>query len=161
MHEPSQLAEYRRKIELISPLFYLSKHVVQSLVIICCQIRCNSFAVKQATSVSAETLVVSRTSIHLGQAVYLTASKINHDCDPNALVIFGSNDDPCQLQVQCIKQKIDSGNEVTISYGPLATKHTTKERKEKLRRDYFFDCGCSSCIDERYRGMGSSLKLCR
>lgn len=111
---------------------------------------------KQAASVSDESLVVSRRSIHLGQAVYLTASKFNHDCDPSALVVFGSNDDPCQLQVQCIKQKIDSGKEVTISYGPLATKHTTKERSEKLRQDYFFDCGCKSCKDERYY---SEIKL--
>lgn len=158
MHEPSQLEEYRRKIEVISPLFYLSEHAIESLVIICCQIRCNSFAVKQATSVAAESLVVSRTSIHLGQAVYLTAGKFNHDCDPGALVIFGSDDDPCQLQVQCIKQKIDSGNEITISYGPLATKHTTKERREKLLQDYFFDCNCSSCIDESGETLESIYK---
>lgn len=117
------------------------------LVEILSQIKCNSFAVKQAASVAVDSsFVVSRESIHLGQAVYLSASRFNHSCDPTAIALFGT--DPCQIQVQMIKP-VNAGDEVNISYGPLATKHLKKERQQKLYDDYFFTCECVSCNDTR------------
>ncbi|KAG2234906.1 hypothetical protein BDF21DRAFT_417664 [Thamnidium elegans] len=147
------------KIDKIASLFYLSEDTIDSLICILSQIRCNSFAIKQAASVAVDSsYVVSRESIHLGQAVYLTASRFNHDCDPTALVIFGSDGNPCQLQVQVTKGAIVKGQSVTISYGPLATKHAKEERKKKLKEDYFFNCQCSSCVGNREESPNSIYK---
>lgn len=139
-----------KKIAKISSVFYLEDNAIFSLLQIFNQIKCNSFAIKQAASIPVDSsFVVSRESIHLGRAVYLSASKFNHSCDPSALVVFGDSDNPCQLQVQSTKGSVYSGQEITISYGPLATKHTTRERKAKLKSDYYFDCECDACHKPR------------
>lgn len=136
-------------VKTLASLFYLEDYAMDGIADILSQIKCNSFAIKQAASIAVDSsLVVSRESIHLGQAVYLSASRFNHSCDPNALALFGSDGNPCQLQVQMIKA-VNAGQEVTISYGPLATKHTKNDRKKKLKDDYYFDCQCISCQDTR------------
>ena len=150
LHSESLVKEYKSKLKGLSKLFYLSDHALKSLTIILAQIRCNVFAVKQAESVPVNSsLVVSRESVQLGQAVYLVASKFNHSCDPNTVVTFGG-ENPCQLQVQCTKGKLVANQETTISYGPLASKHKLEERQAKLKNHYFFDCNCGSCCVARY-----------
>ncbi|KAI9480800.1 MAG: hypothetical protein EXX96DRAFT_522155 [Benjaminiella poitrasii] len=143
--EKSQLEKYQKKFENIASLFYLTKHTIDSLVTIFLQIKYNTFSIKAAESVPVESsFVVSREFIQLGRAIYLSASRLNHDCNPNSLISFGDHDHPCQLKVQCV-QSIKEGQEITISYGPLATKHDTKERLKTLKDNYMFDCQCSSC----------------
>ncbi|KAI8365772.1 hypothetical protein BD560DRAFT_401665 [Blakeslea trispora] len=150
LHGKNTLADYREKFNMLSNIFHLSSSIVDTLVTIFCQIRCNTFAVKQARNkqVGAD-LVVEREHIILGRAVYLMASKLNHDCDPNSIVSFGNGDiNLCQMQVRCSKKQIDPKQEITISYGPLASVHSQDERQKKLKQDYFFDCRCSSCEDK-------------
>ncbi|KAI8080114.1 uncharacterized protein B0P05DRAFT_77265 [Gilbertella persicaria] len=146
-HNPAQLEEYQAKFRSMASLFYLSLSEVQCLVEILCQIRCNTFAVKTAKSNAIDSdRVVSRECVTLGRAIYLSASKLNHDCDPNALASFGNRyENPCQLKVRCIKSQLKPGQEVTISYGPLASVHERKERQKKLKNQYFFDCECQAC----------------
>ena len=145
MHE-----EAEAKVAKISSIFYIEFEGVFSLITILNQIKHNSFAIRQAASIPVNSaFVVSREAIHLGRAVYLNASKLNHSCDPNALVVFGDSYNPCQLQIQSTKGKIYIGQEITISYGPLATKQPTEERKLKLKQDYSFDCECDACDKPR------------
>lgn len=143
------MTQLNDELELLGNLFFLEDKDMSILAEILSQIKCNAFAIKQAASVAVDSsFVVSRESIHLGQAVYLSASRFNHSCDPSALALFGSDGDPCQIQVQMIKS-VKAGEEVNISYGPLATKHTKKERQQKLLDNYFFVCECASCTDTR------------
>jgi hypothetical protein len=146
----SQRQSYRQKFDSIATLFYLSNYTLDCLVTILLQIKCNAFAIKSATNRSVGSdLVVSRDFITTGRAVYQLASRLNHDCNPNALVSFGESEQrPCQIRVQCVNGPIASGQEVTISYGPLATAHSRDERKKKLKESYFFDCECSACSSQ-------------
>jgi hypothetical protein len=146
----SQLQSYRQKFDNIASLFYLSNYTIDCLVTILLQIKCNAFAIKSATNRSVGSdLVVSRDFITAGRAIYQAASRLNHDCSPNALVSFGESDQhPCQIRVQCVNGPIASGQEVTISYGPLATAHSRDERKKKLIDGYFFECQCSACSNQ-------------
>lgn len=127
----------------------LTDHAIDCIIIIIFQIKCNAFAVKTAQSVSVDTsFVVSREFLTLGRAIYLSASKVNHDCDPNAIVSFGDGgNNPCQLKIQCVKGPIEKGSEVTISYGPLASVHSKEDRLKKLKEGYQFECKCSTCKD--------------
>jgi hypothetical protein len=153
------VTDYKQKISQISSLFYMPEFVIESLICILSQIRCNTFAIKEGVSVQVDSsLVVSRESVHLGQAIYLSASRFNHACDPNALVNFGGDDNPCQLTVQNVKGNIGVGEEVTISYGPLATKHSKEERQKELKEKYFFDCQCNSCQETKEDGPNSIYK---
>ncbi|KAI8372036.1 hypothetical protein EDC96DRAFT_439369 [Choanephora cucurbitarum] len=148
LHSDSTLAEYYNKFSVISNLFYLSPSHVDTLVTILCQIRCNTFAVKQARNKQVDAdLVVAREHVVLGRAIYLMASKLNHDCDPNAIVSFGDTS-PCQMQVRCSKKQIAPKQEITISYGPLASIHSQEDRQKKLEQTYFFKCNCSSCTNK-------------
>lgn len=125
----------------------MTDHVIDCIITIIFQIKCNSFAVKTAESVSVNaSFIVSREFLTLGRAVYLSASKLNHDCNPNSIVSFGDGGaKPCQLKIQCVNGPIEKGNEVTISYGPLASVHGRDDRLNKLKECYQFDCKCSSC----------------
>lgn len=125
-------------------MFHLTEGVIESMVIIMAQIRCNTFAVKQF--VTSKTLEIEeRETVTLGRAIYLTASKFNHSCNPNALVLFGTNNIGSHLKVHFIGDEAKKNTEINISYGPISTRHSKKQRKKKLKDEYFFDCNCSSC----------------
>ncbi|KAG2208870.1 hypothetical protein INT47_011010 [Mucor saturninus] len=159
--DPNKTTPLHDELKLLGTLFFLKD--MSMLVEILSQIKCNAFAIKQAASVAVDSsLVVSRESIHLGQAVYLSASRFNHSCDPSSLAVFGSDGHPCQIQVQMIKP-VKPGEEVNISYGPLATKHSRKDRQQKLLDDYFFTCECVSCKDTSKITVDSKYKcqICR
>lgn len=154
--------DYREKISPISALFHLSNHIIESIISIFSQIRCNTFAIKEEVSRQVDsTFVVSRESVHLGQAIYLSASRFNHACDPTALVMFGANDSPCQMMVQNVKGNIGAGQEMTISYGPLAAKQSKEERQKILKEKYLFDCQCSACQDTKEEDGPNSVYKCQ
>ncbi|CEP18242.1 hypothetical protein [Parasitella parasitica] len=138
----SLVKDYREKLAKVAAIFYLTDHVIDCIVTIIFQIKCNAFAVKTAESVPVDaSFVVSREFLTLGRAVYLSASKLNHDCSPNAIISFGDGGaNPCQLKVQCVKGPVEKGNEITISYGPLASVHAREDRLKKLKEGYQFDC---------------------
>ncbi|KAI7904998.1 uncharacterized protein BX663DRAFT_501302 [Cokeromyces recurvatus] len=144
----NQLKEYQKRFENLASLFFLSKHSVDSLITILLQIKYNTFSIKTTESVLVESSsVISREFIQLGRAIYLSASRLNHNCNPNALISFSDYNHPCQLKVQSV-QTMERGQEITISYGPLATKHNRQERLKTLKDNYLFDCQCSNCHKE-------------
>lgn len=128
---------YNSQIERVCcRLFYMSSpYFEKTLTRTLGQIRCNSFAVKQADG-----------GIR-GKAVYLTGSMINHACDPNALVFFDDHDNSIQIRT-C--RLINKGEGIFISYGPLASREpSTSKRKQKLKERYFFDCQCDACQQQQ------------
>ncbi|KAG1640166.1 hypothetical protein G6F44_007106 [Rhizopus delemar] len=145
-YKPEDLEEYRKKIgnNELSKVFHLTEGVIESMVVIMAQIRCNTFAVKQFV-ISKTLEIEERETITLGRAIYLTASKFNHSCNPNALVLFGTNNVGSHLKVHFIGDEAKKNAEINISYGPVSTRHSKKQRKKKLKDEYFFDCNCSSC----------------
>ncbi|KAI8976026.1 hypothetical protein BDB01DRAFT_728387 [Pilobolus umbonatus] len=145
MHNDLQIQEYKDRIGILTHAFHLSSSDIDTLINIQAQIRCNSFAVKQSQLNNATSnVLVSHEYVNRGRAVYLKASLINHSCSPNAIALFGDHDNPTTVSIKTI-DPILLNEEVCISYGPLATQHARKERKEKLQNNYFFDCSCSAC----------------
>ena len=147
--EASLVKEYRDKLAKVASMLDLTDSAIDNIITIIFQIKCNAFAVKAAQSVDVDaTFVVSREFLTLGRAIYLSASKVNHSCDPNAIVSFGDGaTNLCQLKIQCVKGPIEKGTEITISYGPLASVHSKEDRLKKLKEGYQFECKCSACKD--------------
>jgi len=83
------------------------------------------------------------------------ASMINHNCDPNARIVF-IDDNPPRIKVKS-KRTIRKGEEISISYCPPML--NTRERREKLLKSKFFRCDCSRCQDfsEKRTHLGSLL----
>ncbi|KAL7310672.1 hypothetical protein PS15m_010143 [Mucor circinelloides] len=155
--------DYREKLTKVASMLNLTDHAIDCIITIIFQIKCNAFAVKTAQSVSVDaSFVVSREFLTLGRAIYLSASKVNHDCDPNAIVSFGDGgNNPCQLKIQCVKGPIEKGSEVTISYGPLASVHSKEDRLKKLKEGYQFECKCSACKDTSNKKSHESIYKCQ
>uniref|UniRef100_T1IMZ4 MYND-type domain-containing protein n=1 Tax=Strigamia maritima TaxID=126957 RepID=T1IMZ4_STRMM len=78
----------------------------------------------------------------LGKGLYLGASILDHSCQPNASFVF---DGPTLLltATEDIPQ-LDASN-VFISY--VGTLASTKERQDRLKQIYYFDCTCIKCQD--------------
>ncbi|KAL9539869.1 hypothetical protein MBANPS3_010020 [Mucor bainieri] len=157
------IKDYRDKLAQVAPILDLTDSAIDNIITILFQIKCNAFAVKTAQSVDvAATFVVSREFLTLGRAIYYSASKVNHACDPNALVSFGDGaKNPCQLKIQCVKGPIEKGNEITISYGPLASVHSKEDRLKKLKEGYQFDCKCGACKDASNKKSPESIYKCQ
>ncbi|KAG6293351.1 hypothetical protein E4U09_003030 [Claviceps aff. purpurea] len=74
------------------------------------------------------------------EAVFLEASRINHDCDNNALHEWNARIK--QHTVHTIRD-IDAGEEITISYVELLEKR--ESRQKTLRELFGFTCSCRLC----------------
>lgn len=75
--------------------------------------------------------------------VFLTASRLNHCCDPN--LSYSTHMKPGFIVCTAAKD-IKKGDELTISYNPYGTRH---DRREWLRTDYDIACRCSVCRPQR------------
>jgi SET domain len=75
--------------------------------------------------------------------LFLTMSRVNHDCLGNAEHCFLENRDMKTI-IAC--RAIACGEEVSISYVDLHSKYAVG-RKEHLLQDYKFNCNCSVCTD--------------
>ena len=83
------------------------------------------------------------------QAIYPSASLLNHSCVPNA-VRFDDGDrqnaaEPTVMTFRALTD-LQIGAEVFISYFALNT--DVQERTTRLHNDYGFSCGCSRCALE-------------
>ncbi|KAI9025847.1 hypothetical protein CLU79DRAFT_66917 [Phycomyces nitens] len=144
-HSQTQVSEYRAKAKEMASFFYLSDHAIDSLVVIQAQIRCNSFSIQHTASTISSSLV-SQMSDSLGRGVYLSASRLNHACSPNAIVTFGQENTPSLLVVRATETVTSARQNVSISYGPMAAKHSLEERRSLLSDHYFFECQCKACL---------------
>ena len=84
-----------------------------------------------------------------GTAMYYTACKMNHSCDPNVIVLYKGRGwgQKYPLTAYCIAFKdIHEGEELTISY--IETSEPLEKRQEALT-NYGFVCACSKCTNEK------------
>ena len=79
-----------------------------------------------------------------GARIYDTISRINHSCDPNAVVMAHD-----EQQRVVAAAPIAPGDEITISYLGIWLYADAVTRIEHLRRTKHFSCHCRRCTDER------------
>ncbi|KAF5241669.1 hypothetical protein FAUST_3743 [Fusarium austroamericanum] len=73
-------------------------------------------------------------------AVFLTTSRINHSCKPNAQNRW--NQDLGKVTIHAVED-IEQGQEITITY--LGNPEVYEERQKKLKNAFGFDCCCRLC----------------
>ncbi|ORX51962.1 hypothetical protein DM01DRAFT_1336949 [Hesseltinella vesiculosa] len=104
------------------------------------KIHCNNFGIHhtlhrpgaQATSKYVDIGV-------LGIGVYPSASKLNHSCVPNALASFSGK----EIIIRVVRP-VSPGEQLYVSYGPLAANSLKAKRAEALSI-YSFTCQCPGC----------------
>ncbi|GAQ78424.1 Tetratricopeptide repeat like superfamily protein [Klebsormidium nitens] len=82
--------------------------------------------------------------VQLGQALYPTASLLNHSCDPSAAVSFAGD----RVCVRAVK-RLQPGEELTLSYGPQKGETRTADRRKWLWERYAFVCNCGACAGDQ------------
>jgi len=110
----------------------------------------NGYGVAAANSHSApQSSVDTRGPSELrGTALYASASRINHECLPNA-ARYDAFDAPgagnTTLRFRSL-HALPAGEEVTQSYFPLTW--TYEERQQRCKEHYGFECRCPRCCEE-------------
>ncbi|XP_043918041.1 histone-lysine N-methyltransferase SMYD1 isoform X2 [Protopterus annectens] len=92
-------------------------------------INCNGFTLSDQRGLQA-----------VGVAIFPTLCLVNHDCWPNCTVIFNHG----KIEVRSVG-KINPGEELTVSY--IDFLNLSKDRKQLLQQQYYFDCTCKHCTD--------------
>ncbi|CAM4648661.1 unnamed protein product [Leuciscus chuanchicus] len=77
----------------------------------------------------------------LGVGLYPSMSLLNHDCQPNCVMIFEGK----RLTLRAVKV-IRPCEELTISYTDVLA--PSKERRSRLQEQYHFLCQCARCTTE-------------
>ncbi|KAJ6635211.1 Histone-lysine N-trimethyltransferase SMYD5 [Pseudolycoriella hygida] len=81
-----------------------------------------------------------------GSALYVTQSKINHSCVPNAVITFPSSDHTLSLLAL---DDIKCGDEITISYlDDCSVGRSRHSRQKDLMENYLFVCRCPKCEEQ-------------
>lgn len=111
------------------------------------QLQCNAQAVTviQQTG-SEESIIADSRQVRLATALFPVISLLNHSCSPNTSVSFINT-----VASVRASQKIGKGQEILHCYGPHESRMTIAERQQKLRSQYFFDCTCPACQNEKHR----------
>lgn len=78
----------------------------------------------------------------IGAAFDTTAAMVNHDCDPNTVMVF----DGRQLSIRALVE-LREGEEITISY--IDSSMPRERRRDELEGKYFFKCQCRRCAGQR------------
>ena len=87
--------------------------------------------------------VAESVPLEIGAGIYATLSLFNHSCDPTVNRNFYSD----QCVVRAIKT-IKEGAEVSDNYGAVYAVQTKAVRQEKLKWQYYFECGCHPCAKD-------------
>lgn len=77
-----------------------------------------------------------------GTAIFSICCSLNHDCEPNAELVFAEDDNRASVVAL---RKIMPGEEITLNY--LEPKLSLDERRAELL-DYGFVCRCNRCRQE-------------
>lgn len=81
-----------------------------------------------------------------GSGLYLTQSKINHSCNPNAEIRFPFSNNV--LQVVALRD-ISENEEICISYLDECQLNRSRHSRQKyLEENYLFSCECEKCQEE-------------
>ncbi|GAB2278029.1 hypothetical protein Dimus_012728 [Dionaea muscipula] len=107
------------------------------------RVRINAFRI-ELLGVSAENLVSSAAALldaeaAVGNAVYILPSFYNHDCDPNAHILWIDNVD-AKLKALC---NIEEGEELRICY--IDASMDRYARQSLLLNGFGFKCSCDRC----------------
>jgi len=79
--------------------------------------------------------------VFIGGAMYPTLALLNHSCNPSVMRYFA----PGGVVVVRTVRSLQPGEEVSETYGPLWTREERDARRQRLRGQYWFDCGCEAC----------------
>ncbi|KAM4744920.1 histone-lysine N-methyltransferase SMYD3 isoform 2-T2 [Anableps anableps] len=81
----------------------------------------------------------------VGVGLYLSLSLLNHDCQPNCVMVFEGK----RLQLRAVRD-ISPKEEITISY--IETLSLIEERQRQLEEQYHFICHCQRCNSRKEEG---------
>ncbi|XP_076297825.1 protein-lysine N-methyltransferase SMYD4-like isoform X2 [Lasioglossum baleicum] len=94
----------------------------------------------------------------LGKAVYLSASMMNHSCDPNTVINVMD-----QYQIVRAFKDIAANEEILTCYGVHYRDKSPEERRKELLSLHHFTCKCTPCTEpnlkyflERFNAMNCS-----
>ncbi|CAJ1967377.1 unnamed protein product [Sphenostylis stenocarpa] len=108
------------------------------------RIRINAFRIELAGGPYEDLLSLAVASVEaeaaVGNAVYVLPSFYNHDCDPNAHIIWIDN---AHAKLKALRD-IDEGEELRICY--IDASLDRDARRELLFRGFGFQCNCHRCL---------------
>ena len=78
----------------------------------------------------------------MGEGLYPSGARFNHDCDPNCRISFDATGCLCVHA----RRRIAKGEELCITYTNSAL--PVAVRREALRKAYLFSCTCAKCKAE-------------
>ncbi|XP_037349376.1 SET and MYND domain-containing protein 4 isoform X2 [Talpa occidentalis] len=111
------------------------------------QLQCNAQAITtiQQTG-SKENIITDSWQVRLATGIFPVVSLLNHSCNPNTSMSFIST-----IATLRASKLIGKGEEILHCYGPHKSRMGIAERQQKLKSQYFFDCNCSACQNEKHR----------
>ncbi|XP_012581429.1 PREDICTED: SET and MYND domain-containing protein 4 isoform X2 [Condylura cristata] len=111
------------------------------------QLQCNAQAITtiQQTG-SKESIITDSRQVRLATAIFPVVSLLNHSCSPNTSMSFTST-----VATLRASEQIGKGQEILHCYGPHKSRMGIAERQQSLKSQYFFDCNCSACQNEKDR----------
>ncbi|ORX85772.1 SET domain-containing protein [Anaeromyces robustus] len=79
-------------------------------------------------------------SEYFAYGLYINASKFEHDCNPNCMLLYNGN----ELHIRSIRP-IKKGENITFSYISINLPYS--ERKIRLKNIYNYECQCDRCME--------------
>ncbi|XP_057984082.1 histone-lysine N-methyltransferase ATXR4 isoform X1 [Malania oleifera] len=108
------------------------------------RIRINAFRIEFAGGLYEDLISLAAASVEaeaaVGNAVYILPSFYNHDCDPNAHIVWIENVD---ARLKALRD-IESGEELRICYIDASMDHDA--RQGLLSEGFGFQCCCFRCL---------------
>ncbi|XP_048320704.2 histone-lysine N-methyltransferase ATXR4 isoform X2 [Ziziphus jujuba] len=108
------------------------------------RIRINAFRIEVAGGLYGDLLSSAAASVDaeaaVGTAVYMLPSFYNHDCDPNAHIVWTENVD---ARLKALRD-VDAGEELRICYIDASMNHDA--RQTLLYQGFGFQCNCPRCL---------------
>ncbi|KAL5545601.1 hypothetical protein UlMin_005288 [Ulmus minor] len=110
------------------------------------RIRINAFRIDLAGGAYEDLLLAAAASVEneaaVGNAVYMLPSFYNHDCDPNAHIIWIENVD---ARLKALRD-VDEGEELKICY--IDASINREARQAVLSQGFGFQCNCPRCLSD-------------
>ncbi|RNA12725.1 SET and MYND domain-containing 4-like [Brachionus plicatilis] len=107
-------------------------------------ISCNAHEVAELHLSNAKKNAMAESSAQgIGAGIFAILSLFNHSCDPHVTRNFRGS----RCQVRAV-QNVKKGEEIYDNYGVLYAVNELKERRHKLKDQYFFECKCVPCRND-------------
>lgn len=102
---------------------------------------CNAHEISEFDLVAGA--VAASVPHELGAGIYATLSLFNHSCNPAVSRNFYG--DTCVVRAI---RTVRAGQELSDNYGAVYAVQSRDERRNKLRPQYYFECGCEACVSD-------------